>query len=171
MACVRFASTTGPGPSGFRPEHLAAMLTCNRRRAVNRLLQAIAEAQNLAAAGALPADGWSWIMDSRLILIAKKSGTVPRPIRVGEILKHLIAKHLLHRFESKVLQSMIEACQFGVSFPGRAESLVHARGTIEGIIRAKHDLGVRAVIDVDFHNAFPSDEPLGSRVPELQRWS
>ena len=85
MAGVRFASMTGARPSGFRPEHLAAMLKCNRRRAVNRLLCAITETQNLAAAGALPANCWSWIMDPRLVFIAKKSGIVPRPIRVGDL--------------------------------------------------------------------------------------
>ena len=73
MAGVRFASMTGPGPSGFRPEHVAAMLTCNRRRVVNRLMRAISEAQNFAAAGTLLAEGWAWVMDSRLIYIAKKS--------------------------------------------------------------------------------------------------
>ena len=67
-----------------------------------------------------------------------------------------MSKHLLHRFEFKVRQSMIEACQFGVSILGGTESLVHTRVTIEGIIRANHGLGVRAVIDVDFQNAFPS---------------
>ena len=57
MAGVRFAIMSGPGPFGFRPEHFAAMLTCNRRRAVNRLMRALSEAQNMAANGILPAGG------------------------------------------------------------------------------------------------------------------
>ena len=77
------------------------MLKCRRRRAVNRLLQAIAEAENCAANFTLPPDGWAWIMDSRLVYVAKKSGTVPRPIRVGEIWRLLISKHVLHRHEAK----------------------------------------------------------------------
>ena len=61
--------------------------------------------------------------------------------------------------------------------PGGTESLVHAWETIEGTIRANHDLGVLAVIDVDFQNAFPSwyheavDLAIEKIVPELQSWS
>ena len=51
---------------------------------------------------------------------------------------------------------MAEACQFGVSMPGGAEALVHIREAIDGTIRANTDLGIWAVIGVDFQNAFPS---------------
>ena len=122
MAGVRFASMTGPWLSGSRPEHLAAMLKCNRRRSVNRLIRAIAEISESCHRWVLLARSWSWIMDSHFIFIAKKTGTVPRPIRFGEIWRRFISKHLLHRFEFKVRQSMIEACSFGVSVPGGAES-------------------------------------------------
>ena len=109
MKGVKFARMTGPGPSGFRAERLAAMLNCKRRRAVNRQLRAIGDAENLAANGTLPPAGWCWIMDSRLVYIAKKTGSIPRPIRVGEIWKRLISKHLLHRHEAKVRRVMVEA--------------------------------------------------------------
>ena len=122
MKGVKFARMTGPGPSGFRPEHLAAMLKSKRRRAVDRLLRAIGEAENLAASGTLPPAGWSWMMNSRLVYIAKKIGSVPRPIRVCEIWRRLISKHLLHRHEAKVRRVMVEASQFGVSMPGGAEA-------------------------------------------------
>ena len=112
MKGVKFARMTGPGPSGFRPEHLAAMLKSKRRRAVDRLLRAIGEAENLAASGTLPPAGWSWMMNSRLVYIAKKTGSVPRPIRVGEIWRRLISKHLLHRHEVKVRCVMIEGARF-----------------------------------------------------------
>ena len=36
--------------------------------------------------------------------------------------------------------------------PGGAEELVHIRETIESAIRADSDLGVWAVVDVDFQN-------------------
>ena len=85
MKGVKFARMTGPGPSGFRLEHFAAMLKCKRRRAVNRLLRSIGETENLVANGTLPPAGWSWIMNSRLVYIAKKTGSIARPIRVCEI--------------------------------------------------------------------------------------
>ena len=110
----------------------------------------------MAASGTLPPEGWSWIMDSRLVYIAKKSGTVPRPIRVGEIWRRLISKHLLHRHEAKVRHVMVEACQYGVSMRGGAEALVHTRETIENAFRSGPSCGVWATVDVDFQNAFPS---------------
>ena len=59
MKGVKFARLTGPGPSGFRPEHLAAMLKRKRRRAGTRLLRAIGEAETMAAHGTLPPAGWA----------------------------------------------------------------------------------------------------------------
>ena len=177
MQGVKFARMTGPGKSGFRPEHLSAMLRSKKRRAVNRLSKAISEAEVMAFNGTLPPAGWSWIMDSRLVYIAKKASAVPRPIRVGEIWRRLISKHLLYRYETKVRKVMVAASQFGVSMPGGAEALIHTRETIEAAMRADPDNGVWACIDVDFKNAFPSllhesiDAAVGARVPELQPWS
>ena len=113
-------------------------------------------------------------MNSRLVYIAKKTGSVPRPIRVGEIWRRLISKHLLHRHETKVRKVMVEAAQFGVSMPGGAEALVHTRETIEAAVRSDPAYGVWACVDVDFQNAFPTlrheaiDAAVGARVPELQ---
>ena len=72
---------------------------------------------------------------------------------------------------------MVQACQFGVYMLGGAEALVHTREIIEGTIRANPDLGICAVVDVDFQNAFPSlfheaiDSALEATVAELRRWS
>ena len=68
---------SGPGPTGFRPEHVADMLKCKRRCAVNRLLRAIAEIQTMAAAGTLLSKSWAWIMDLRFVFIKKKAGKDP----------------------------------------------------------------------------------------------
>ena len=100
-------------------------------------------------------------MKSRLVYIAKKTGIVPRPIRVGEVWRRLISKHLLHRHETKVRKVMVEAAQFGVSMPGGAEALVHTRETIEAAVRLDPAHGVWACVDVDFQNAFPSLPPRG----------
>ena len=101
-------------------------------------------------------------MDSRLVYIAKQSGTVPTPTRVGEIWRRLISKHLLHRHEAKVRRVMVEACQYGVSMPGGAEALVHTRETTEGAIRSDPSCGVWATVDVDFQDAFPRCIPFTS---------
>ena len=117
------------------------------------------------------------MINSRLVYIAKKTGSVPRRIRVGEIWRRLISKHFLHRHEAKVRRVMVEAAQFGVSMPGGAEALVHTRETIEAAIISDAAHGVWATVDVDFQNAFPTlryeaiDTAVGARVPELQPWS
>ena len=112
MRGVRFARMTGPGKSGFRPEHFSCMLKCKKRREVRRLEKALREAEEMALQGTLPPAGWAWVMDSRLVFIAKKGSKTPRPIRVGEIWRRLISKHLLFRFETKVRQAMVKASQF-----------------------------------------------------------
>ena len=77
----------------------------------------------------------------RLVYIAKKSGTIPRPIGVWEIRRRLISKHLLHRHKAKVRRVTVEACQYGVSMPGGAETLVHTRETMENAIRSDPSCG------------------------------
>ena len=63
----------------------------------------------MAAAGALPPESWQWMLDSTLVSAAKRSGTLPRPVRVGELWRRLISKHMLHKIEAKVSQVMLEA--------------------------------------------------------------
>ena len=73
MQGVKFARMTGPGKSGFRPEHISAMLRNKKRRAVNGLSKAISEAETMALNGTLPPAGWSWIMDSPLCIHCQES--------------------------------------------------------------------------------------------------
>ena len=94
LAGVRFKALSAPGPSGARPEHLRDMLQCGRRRVTNRLLRALPATQAFAKAGSLP-PAWKWVLRTRLIFLRKKQGPKPRPLRVGELWRRVIAKHLL----------------------------------------------------------------------------
>ena len=176
LAGVHFSRLSGPGPTGMRPEHLRDMLSCKRRRAVNRLLRAIQATENAAEAGTLP-DSWRWMLDSRLVFLAKKHGSKPRPVRVGEVWRRLIAKHMLHSHAARVRKRMLEAHQYGVSIPGGTEILVHARNVLEERLRADPATGVWAVVDLDFANAYPSlewdaiDESMAHQLPELAAWT
>ena len=51
---------------------------------------------------------------------------------------------------------MLEAHQYGVAVPGGVDILIHARTAIENHLRSDPALGVWAVVDVDFVNAFPN---------------
>ena len=94
---------------------------------MNKFMRANTDAQNSTASGTLPQDGLSWIMDSGVVHIAEESSVFSGPIRMGEIWRRLLSKHLLHRHDVKVRRTMVEACQYGVSMPGGAEGLVHTR--------------------------------------------
>ena len=44
-----------------------------------------------------------------------------------------MTKHLLHKNEAKVRQTMMEANQFGVSVPGGSDDVIHTRETFEAL--------------------------------------
>ena len=76
------------------------MLRYSRRRALSRLLRALRDNEVVAVAGSLPSDTWQWILESRIVFIAKKSAPAPRPIRVSKLLRR-ISKHALHQCAGK----------------------------------------------------------------------
>ena len=176
LAGVRFGPESAPGPSGRRPEHLRDMLACSRRRAVNRLQHALGDMQDMALTGKLP-ECWDWILNSRLVFLAKKSGLKPRPVRVGELWRRVIAKRALHKHLPRIRQVMLEAHQYGVAIPGGAEILVHARRVLEECICQDPANGVWAVIDADLVNCFPSlewdgvDETMSDALPDIAPWT
>ena len=98
------------------------------------------------------------MLGSRLVFIAKKKGPKPRPIRVGEVWRRVIAKHALHKHIGVVRQRMLAAHQYGVAIPGGADILIHTRRALEESLRLDPATGVWALLDVDFVNAFPSFE-------------
>ena len=53
-----------------------------------------------------------------------------------------MSKHLLHKYESKVRQTMIDACQFAVSVAVGAETPIHMRETIETTICASREMEI-----------------------------
>ena len=87
---VRFRAMTGPGPSGARPEHLRELIAVRDRRCSGAMLAAIGKLVEVATAGKL-CEAARWILDSRLVFLAKKSGAAPRPIRIGEVWRRVIA--------------------------------------------------------------------------------
>lgn len=173
---VRFAALSGPGPSGMRPEHIRDMLNCGRRRISNRLLRALQVTEALAAGGDLP-DAWRWMLDSRLAYIKKKRSSTPRPIRVGEVWRRLVAKWLLHKHVPTVRKCMLEHHQYGVSVPGGRDAVVHARRTFRETVQADPALGVWAEVDIDYVNAFPRllwdyiGDAVSEHVPGLAAWT
>ena len=171
---VRFPALSGAGPTGTRPEHLREALLAKRRSVTNRLLRAVAELGRLGRAGELPTSA-RWILDSRVVFLSKPGSESPRPIRVGEVWRRLIAKRLVHDHQSKLQRLFMGHRQCGVALPGGADALVHLRRCLE---QAAHGIGdAMVMLDLDLRNAFPSLEWPSVRAavrdlaPELGAWT
>ncbi len=172
---IRFPALSGAGPSGARPEHLKELVSVRCRPKANKLLAALTELRSKGQAGTLPACA-RWILDSHLVYLKKKHGPKPRPIRVGELWRRVIAKGLVHDHRHKIQQLMLRLRQYGVAIPGGADTLIHFRSACEEGIRRGSDEALIA-LDVDFENAFPSFEWSGIRdsvsahMPSLSAWT
>ena len=162
------------GPSGMRPEHLREMVAVRDKRCAQTLLGSLVKFVGAATQGNLP-EAARWILDSRLVFLAKKNGPAPRPIRVGELWRRLVAKRLVDDNRKKVQQLCKAARQFGVAMPGGAEGLVHFRIQLEKFLRLSGS--AFAVVDVDFKNAYPSlewdsiREAVEEDLPEIAPWT
>jgi hypothetical protein len=171
---VRFRAMSAAGPSGARAEHLRELVAVRDRRCANALLCAIGKFVDVATSGRL-CDAARWTLDSRLVFLRKKSGVVPRPIRVGELWRRVVAKRLVDSCREDVQQACLVARQFGVAIPGGAEGLIHFRTLLERSLAASE--GAMVVIDVDFKNAFPSlewdsiREAVDEALPQASAWT
>ena len=172
---VRFKALSALGPSGARPEHLRELLSCGNKRIARNLLIEVGKFINVAAQGRLP-DSARFILDSRVVYIRKKRGVIPRPVRVGELWRRVIAKKLLHIHHADIKAVCEEAKQYGVGQPGGAETLIHFRLILEKIFRSGTVNEAMALVDIDLQNAFPSlewdaiREAIMSDLPQLSQW-
>ena len=171
---VRFPALSAAGPSGTRPDHIREMLAIPRKSEANRLYRAILALRTKGEDGTLP-ESARWILGSRLVFIKKKKGPKPRPIRVGEVWRRIIAKALIHDNRDELGQVMLYVRQFGVSIPHGAESLVHFRQVFQELL-PEHADHILTILDLDLVNAFPSfewkviDEAVSVRMPEFRSW-
>ena len=123
-----------------------------RKCMVNRLLRVVETFLGRALGGDL-LGGPHWILHSQLTFLCRLGSDTPRPVRVGDHLRRLIGKRLLVNFGAKIRKVKLEFLQFGVSVPGWAEALIHARRAVEEVA-AWGGLGAVPVVDVDIINCF-----------------
>ena len=127
---VRFKALSAPGPTGARPEHLRELLECGNKRTARALASSVSAFVDAAIRGKLVEEA-RFILDSRLVFLKKKRGNVPRPIRVGELWRRVVAKRLLYDNQVDIASVCKDARQFGVGFPGGAEVFIHLRTILE----------------------------------------
>ena len=154
---VRSKALSAPGPTGARPEHLKELLGIKNKRIARRLIQSISKFVEVASKGTLP-DAAGFLLDSRLVFLRKKRGRKPRPIRVGELWRRVVAKRLMHDHNADIASMCKSARQFGVGYPGGVDVLVHFRIVFEKIARAGSLDEVMAILDINYKNMFPSIE-------------
>ena len=171
---IRFKPLSAAGPSGRRPEHLKEMAGVRRHRAGRRFVRALAAFTIAAVEGGLHPTA-RWILDSQLVYLRKKKGPAPRPVRIGEVLRRLVAKHNCARHASAIRKGLLLRRQVGVSVPGACESLVHVQREAERLLRSGAH-GQWVAIDLDLVNCFCHFEwpavrrDAAAAVPGLQRW-
>ena len=150
-------------------------LSAQPRATASRLLRAISEFYEVASAGGL-LDHCRWILGSKLVFLRKKSGVKPRPIRIGEFWRRVIAKKLVQVNGAATRKVFARARQFGISVPGGAEGLAHFRTCFEEALKIDEGPAL-AILDLDLRNAFPSLEWPSIRagveefVPSISGWT
>ncbi len=132
-----------------------------------------------AARGLLCKEHWNWLLDSSLTFL-RKSGPAPapRPIRVGEVLRRVVAKRLAAAGREEISALFARARQLGVACPAGAEALVHHRVAARSFAaRSPADVADVGVWDVDWRNCYGSllwadvDECVESDLPEALAWT
>ena len=133
---------TGTGPSGWRYEHLKALLdNCSTADLLHSVCSSI-------ASGSIPESTLNLLTASRLIAIPKPNGDV-RPIAIGEALRRLTAKSICAQKKDSFAQ-FFSPLQHGVATKGGAELLVHQ---VQLLLEENKDW---IVLKSDVRNAFNS---------------
>ena len=133
---------TGTGPSGWRYEHLKALLdNCSTADLLHSVCSSI-------ASGSVPESTLNLLTASRLIAIPKPNGDV-RPIAIGEALRRLTAKSICAQKKDSFAQ-FFSPLQHGVATKGGAELLVHQ---VQLLLEENKDW---IVLKSDVRNAFNS---------------
>ena len=125
---VRYSALTAPGPTGTRPEHLKELLGVRQRTVANRLVRALSALHKALQNGTLGSSG-RWLLRTRLVWLKKKTGTAPRPVKIGEVLRTSFAKRLARKGEAALRPKLAGMHQWGLAMPGGAEAMVHWRNT------------------------------------------
>ena len=163
---VRFPALSAAGPSGSRPEHLKECVVARKRSTAQRQLKAPAPLSRTGSAGNLPRSA-ACITDSRVAFLSKPGTETPRPIRVGELWRRIIAKHAVVDSSSHLQKLFLLHGQCGIAALGGADLLVHLRQCIEKA--GANSPEALVVLDLDLRNAFLSLErnSIAASVAEL----
>ena len=126
------------------------MAGVRRHRAGRRFQRAVA-AFHIAADDGRLHDECRWILDSQLVFLKKKRSKVPRPVRIGEVLRRSVGKANCRRHAGQIRSQLLRRRQVGVAVPGACEGLVHTQRAAEALLRTGA-YGPWVVADLDLVN-------------------
>ena len=143
-----FPRGSAPGPSGLRPSCLYDLL--KRGPHVSKLVTELAAFVALAAHGMLPADLAPLFGAASLIPLRKPDGGV-RPIAIGETLRRLVGKALMHLPKLMGELKALAPLQCGVGIVNACESIGQGLQALVDTLPAQGDW---VALQVDVINAF-----------------
>ncbi|CAE7316738.1 unnamed protein product [Symbiodinium sp. CCMP2592] len=155
-------------PSGLRVQHLRDACAPGSSAA---LLEQLTAVLNLLAQGQACPTAAATLAGAGLVAIPKPHGGV-RPIAIGEVLRRLTGKCLMHHVRNAAREHFFPA-QLGVAVPAGAEVAVHS-------VRAwmdRHAAGRKILLKLDFENAFNCIKreavfaAARDHFPALSRWA
>ena len=143
-----FPRGSAPGPSGLRPSCLFDLL--KRGPHVSKLAVELAALVALAAHGLLPPDLAPLFGAASLIPLKKPDGGV-RPIAIGETLRRLVGKALMHLPKLMGELRALAPLQCGVGITNACESIGQGLQSLVNTLPADGDW---VALQVDVVNAF-----------------
>lgn len=148
--CIaKFRRGAAPGPSGWRPDHLLALI----KHPGSSVAQDLAPVIKAIANNELDPTSRLAMFSARLFALEKANGGV-RPIACGETLRRLTGKILLQQTRGEVTTKMMQHRQVAVGVKNGTEAIIHAaRHTV------RHYSGLelphrKIVVKTDLRNAF-----------------
>ena len=150
-ALGNFAKGSAPGPTGLSIDHLRELCRLPGIELIPHLTQVC----SLIASGRFPASIRPLLFGARLTALQKKDNGI-RPVAVGETLRRLTAKILVHQTAPSLGEDLLSrSSQVGVSVPFGAEAMfmvahTKARQLVDDVRMTS------SMVTLDFSNAFNS---------------
>ena len=167
-----FRSGSAPGPSGFRPEHLKAVISTKVPSRRQKAIAAITAFINHIVDGRLPAACAPFFFGARLFAAKKKNGG-HRPIAVGNIHRRLASKCAAFAVAERAA-NLFKPNQLGVGVRGGCEAIIHALQSLAFDESVPDDS--KLILQIDLDNAFnrvdrtKGFEEVRRHFPDLSRW-
>jgi hypothetical protein len=150
-ALSSFPEGTAPGPSSLCAAFLKEAAFCPNSDQAAKTTSSLTKLVNLIAARKCSPDVAPLLCGASLFALLKKEPGAIRPIAVGEVLRHLVAKCLAFA-NAPQAANLLNPHQLGVGTRGGCETIIHSVQAIlsDAAIPANN----KWVLQVDYSNAF-----------------